>query len=220
MTRPKHLFPALLLGLSATAHADIRVYDVDEPYRQEVFEALQSILGSRGPLVATGKAAMLPNGQILVDSSEERHAEIQAVLEAIERNEPADTPSISLRYWVLFGTPAAPDGADRLPPLLTDVASEIEAAHGDLDFDVLDSATLVGSRGSSQSETLEVAQRVELAGSRINANIDIQTAYQELSVTTTLTQGEFLVLGESPHEDDAGTRGILAFVLHWPARAD
>jgi hypothetical protein len=230
MTRSKLFICSLLLGVCAAASAEIRVYDVEERYRQEVFEALRQILtiqASEGAFMVMhpnfGRVAMLPTGQILVDASEARHAEIEAVLEAIQRHDPADAPSISLRYWVLFATPAVPDGNDRLPPMLDSVARELEAAHGDLDFIVRDSATLVGASDSlavSQSETLEIAQRVRPAGSRINAEIQIQTEFQELSVKATLERGQFLVLGESAQEDQAGTRGVIAFVVHWPAGVD
>lgn len=221
MTRPKYLIATLLLALSASAHAEIRAYDVDARYRNEVYEALQAILAQPHPnMPSTGRVSMLPTGQILIDTDGNRHGEIQAVLEAIEQSEPSQAPSVSLRYWVLSAMPAAPDGADLLPPILADVAAELEAAHGDLDFGVMDSATLVGAPGytaTSQSETLEIAQNVRPAGSRINADISLQSVYLELSVRATLSQGEFLVLGESPYRDESDQRGIVAFVVHWPA---
>jgi hypothetical protein len=224
MTRFTPLLLALLLGLPATGHAEIRVYTVDERYQQEVYDALVQILGAVHPnMPATGKVARLPAGQIVVDTSEARQAEIQAVLQAIEQREPEDMPSVSLRYWVLRATAAGPDGIDRLPPILAGVAAELESMHGELDFTIADSATLVGAPGStatSQSETLEIVQNIQPAGSRINAAIRIQTEYQELSLTATLSRGEFLVLGEGPHENEDGTRGLHAFIVHWPAGAN
>jgi len=221
MIRLKYLLPALLLGLSAEAYAEIRAYDVAERYRNEVYEALESILGTRPGIGPSGKVSMLPTGQILVDTDSNRHTEIQAVLDAIARSEPPEPPSVSLRYWVLSGMPPAPEAGDRLPPILADVAAELEAAHGDLDLSVIDSATLVGAPGFtavSQSETLEISQNVKPAGSSINADISLQSEFLELYVRATLSPGEFLVLGESPYRDESDQRGIVAFVVHWPAR--
>jgi len=219
MIRPTYLLPALLLALSAAAQAEIRAYDVDERYRNEVFEALESILGPRPGMGPAGKVSMLPTGQILVDTDPDRHTEIQGVLDAIAQSEPLEPPSVSLRYWVLSGMPAALYDGNRLPPILADVAAELEAAHGDLDLSVIDSATLVGAPGFtavSQSETLEISQNVKPAGSRINADISLQSAYLELHVRATLSPGEFLVLGESPYRDENDQRGLVAFVVHWP----
>lgn len=220
MSRTKYLFPTLLLALSTSAHAEIRAYDVDARYRNEVFEALQIILARpHANMPQTGKVALLPTGQIMIDTDADRHAEIQAVLEAIERTEPSEAPSPSLRYWVLSAMPAEPGDRDRLPPILADVAAELEAIHGDLDISVLDSATLVGTPGTatSQSETLEIKQHVTPVGSRITADIVVQSAYLELSVRAPLSQGEYLVLGETPYRDENDRSGIVAFVVHWPA---
>ncbi|HEX6992815.1 MAG TPA: hypothetical protein VF339_01575 [Gammaproteobacteria bacterium] len=223
MIRPSHLIPTLLLALPIAAHAEIRAYDVDERYRNEVFDALANILGAQPGMGPAGKVSMLPTGQILIDTSPERHTEIEAVLDAVAQSAPPELPSVSLRYWVLSGMPATPEGEDRLPPALAGVAAELEAAHGDLDLSVIDSATLVGAPGfsaRSQSETLEIMQNVKPAGSRINADIFLQSEQLELQVRATLSPGEFLVLGESPYRDESDQQGIVAFVVHWPAPAN
>ena len=53
----------LFLGLivAAAAQAELRVYDVDPRYRQEVFEALRSVL-SRNDLASPGTISVLPTG--------------------------------------------------------------------------------------------------------------------------------------------------------------
>jgi hypothetical protein len=220
MVAARVLLSSSLLVFSTWVHAEMKVYDVEPGYRQEVFDALSNILGPGGPMGGPpGRVELLPSGQILVDSSPERHEEILAVLNAIDRQAPPDTPSVSLRYWVLFATAGAQDDGE-VPPILSGVVRELESARGDLNFTVLDTASLVGRpdrHAVLESETLEIAHRVYPNGSRVNAEIVISHEYQEISMNVTLERGEFLVLSEATVENEAGTRGTLAFVVHWPA---
>jgi hypothetical protein len=61
----------LLLLISSNAWADIRVYDVDSRYRQEVYSALRNVLidDPTGAVGASsyGRVSLLPSGQIVVD---------------------------------------------------------------------------------------------------------------------------------------------------------
>jgi hypothetical protein len=60
----------------------------------------------------------------------------------------------------------------------------------------------------SQSETMELNQEAFVNGDSLNADILIQTEYQELGVSVTLERGEFLVLGDSTIQTEDGSAGF------------
>ena len=210
---------ACLLAVAAQAQAVSRIYDVHPAYRQEVVEILSDMLDVDMHEFG-GSARLLPSGQILVDTySEARQEEIRAVLEAIAAQEPEPTPTIQLRYWVLHGFRGQDDAAS-LPSTLDRVIREIEDAHGDLGFEILDAATLSsrsGEVGVFENDRWEIVQQTYASGEqdRINATLTIEHEMQELHIQLSLARGEFVVLG-------AGTSaqivedGVLALVVNWP----
>lgn len=208
-------FAAAALGPIASfpAAAEVRVYDVDPQYRAEVYNALDQLFPDQ-----IARLAMLPTGQILIDAEPDRQAEIEAVLETIGRAAVSATPSASLRYWVLFGTSGSGDGVPP-PAILQPVIRELQTALGALSFSIVETASLASRSGEfalSQSATLELGQRLYINGSTLSAEIQIQTAHQELELQVTLDEGEFLVLGDTQVEIEQ-TRGTLVHVVHWPA---
>ena len=221
-----HRLRALCIALAGTvaatpALAEVRLYDVAPQHRQEVRRALEVLLDveaapQRSP---KGTVAVLPTGQIAVDTSPERQAEIEMLFEAVQRADAGATPSVSLRYWVIFGSRNGTD--TQLPPLLEPVVNELRPALGDLSFEVIDTASLItesGSSSSSNSETMEIAQVVQVNGSTLNATIHLETEYQEFAVEVTLEEGEYLVLGDSTAQTESGQTGSMIYVVHWPIR--
>lgn len=201
-----------LLAVAATASASTVVYDVDAAYRQEVFEALAHLLDrndNRG-----GRVQLLPNGQIVVDTAtDERQAEVAAILEAIASAEPEPTPVVSLRYWVLEGIPGG-DNVGNVPSVLNDVIRELETVHGELGVRVLNSAIVSGRAGEQSvfgTDTMELVQTVYINGDQLNGQIVVDTDFQELMVNVAIGRGEYLVLGSSTAGD-----GIVALIVNWP----
>ncbi len=140
------------------------------------------------------------------------------MLDSIASQSVAETPTITLRYWVLFGVVGA-EQQTAVPPMLDGVIREWEAAHGKLGVTVLDVARLVGRSGhptALQSQRMEIYQKAYASQNRINAEIMIQHQYQELEVEVSLKHGDFLVLGETTVENEKGVKGTIVFVVHWP----
>src|SRR5215203_1499284 len=81
------LLVALSLLISSNAWADLKTYDVDPQYRQEIYAALQRILSPQGQ-PTNGRVELLPSGQILVNASPETLQSVEQVLQSI-RNRPA-----------------------------------------------------------------------------------------------------------------------------------
>jgi hypothetical protein len=176
----------LLLGLitATSALAELRVYDVQEKYRQEVYTALRGVL--RPPNQgASGQIEMLPTGQILIDTSAEMHEQVAAILEDINAYQVEATPRVTLRYWAVLGThdelrDPAPAASDAVPEILSDVLDELRRVHGDLSFRLIGNATLVtesGEQGGLQGDPLTVNQVAWVQGSTLNAELSIRFAY-------------------------------------------
>lgn len=242
--------PILLtaLMLSTAAMAELKVYDVDAQYRQEVFEALTGVFSARhADFPQSGRVEMLPTGQILVDTTPDRQAEVAAVLEAIDQRQADAAPRVTLRYWAILGSREAPGDAET-PEILADVLADLERVHGDLAFRVLGNATLVtesGQSGSLSGQPLSIRQQTYVQGSRLNAELSISFTYpfitgqfsagnqpnpfqtlarEEQSVTlkTSMEPGEFLVVGENSINTVTANSGELSgtifyVVQWWPA---
>lgn len=216
------LVAAVCILVTAPVLCEMQVYDVEAEYRQEVYEVLKGILRSDADPVQNpysyGRVKMLPTGQILIDAAADKQVEIAALLSTIASRSVPETPTIALRYWVLFGI-SGTENESALPPMLSRVIREWEAAHGDLGVTVLDVARVVGRSGhptALQGQRMEIYQKVFASHNKINAEIRIQHRYQELEVEVSLERGDFLVLGENTVENDQGALGTVMFVVHWP----
>jgi hypothetical protein len=142
----------LALSISSNGWADLKTYDVDPQYRQEIYSALKQMLDPTGnPLVPSqGRVELLPTGQLLVNASPETIAQLDTVLQAIRTSAVAPTPRAQLRYWAVFGSraPAAQPPGTAPPNILDDVLAELERLHGELMFRVIGTAALGnGARG-------------------------------------------------------------------------
>lgn len=199
------------LAAVAPARAAVQVYDVDPAYRQEVYEILRQMLNVDGP--RGGRVRLLPTGQILVDTIQDgRQEEVAAVLAAIENSEPGSTPTVTLRYWVLQGTPGADDAA--VPALLGDVVRELETVHGELGIRVVDTATVSGRAGREAfyaNERIEIVHTAHASEETVNATIFFASENQELRVDVAMTPGEFVVLSSGTSQE-----GVMAVIVNWP----
>ena len=237
MSAARLFLTATALGYCLPLSAATRVYDVDPAYRQEVYSVLTRLLDVPDASRA-GKVEILPNGQIVVDTaSDARQDEVAAILAAIARNRPAETPTVSLRYWFLD---TRPDAGTAPPPILASVLGELEAVHGDRDFRVVDAATVTGRAGQRtyfESLPWTITQSANVSGERLNAEIYLEHAPsdpfasivpertgqfavatqrpRQLQVQISLTPGQFIVLG-SGTTSGQGTDGVTALVVQWP----
>lgn len=230
----------LFLGLivAAAAQAELRVYDVDPRYRQEVFEALRSVL-SRNDLASPGTISVLPTGQLLVDTSSQMHAQVGAVLESINTYHAEPTPRVTLRYWAVLGTRApelsSGQGLD-VPEVLAEVLDEIRRSHGDLSFRLHGAATLVSGSGQQSElsgQTLNVTQTAYVQPSRLDVELAMDFQYtiatqvpkddgesipytrreqQALSLRTSLEPNEFVVVSENTMGENLGT---VFYIVQW-----
>lgn len=233
------LAAAAALAVCPPLSAATRVYDVDPAYRQEVYTVLTRLLEVPGDSSRSGKVEILPNGQLVVDTAtDQRQDEVAGILAAIARNRPAETPTVSLRYWFLD---TRPDAGTAPPPILARVLGELEAVHGDREFRVVDAATITGRAGQRtyfESAPWTITQSANVSGDRLNAEIylehapamsalpgtqgNFQTQLQnaasrprQLQVQISLTPGQFVVLGSGTTQA-AGTDGVTALVVQWP----
>jgi hypothetical protein len=169
------------LVISSNAWAELRTYDVDPQYRQEVYAALRRILdtseaGNTGG--AFGRVQLLPSGQLLVNAPPETLEQVEQVLQAIRNRPAAATPRVDLRYWAVLGTPLVPaNPPGTAPPRgLNDVLAELERLHGDLHFRVIGTAALIsdsGQQGQVVGMALEVEQTAFVQGDTLNARIEM-----------------------------------------------
>jgi hypothetical protein len=218
---PIRCLPALaVLSLAQPAGAAIGIYDVDPAYRQEVYEILQEMLEVDPNVYGEvyGRVQLLPSGQILVDTPfAARQDEIGVLMAAIADSRPAETPTVSLRYWVLHGEPGGDDAAD-LPATLAAVIRELEAVHGELGISVLDAATVTGSSGrraTYHNDRWQISQLIHANGEQLNAQINVDAESQAIAVELALTRGQFLVLGGgTSHRFEMP--GVQAVVVNWP----
>jgi hypothetical protein len=243
MARLRLPFIALPLLISTNAWADLRTYDVDPQYRQEVFAALSSILSPIGAgfdSKAQGLVQLLPSGQLLVNASPEALEQVEQVLQAIRNRPAAATPRVDLRYWAVLGTrtPVATPPGTPVPSSLKDVLAELERLHGDLQFRVIGTAGLASESGQHaevSGMTLEVKQTAFVQGDTLNATIALylqgllattnppaEFPIGSLEVRTALRRGEFVVLGQSDvalgqsNVVGGGFDGPVFFIVHWP----
>jgi hypothetical protein len=241
---------ALALVLTSSAMAELVVYDVDAKYRQEVFAALRSVLqrerpGEEALSEAPGSVAMLPTGQLLVDTTPERHIQVAAVLEAISAHQVEAAPRVTLRYWAVLGTPD-PTAGRETPAILSETLSELRRIHGDLAFRVIGNATLVtesGQSGSVGGNPFNIRQLAYVEGARLNAELSLSFQYrvvtgefsggrannpfqtiqnqdQSVQLVTSIARDEFVVVGESSvggmSLGDEPFSGTIFFIVHWP----
>jgi hypothetical protein len=235
MTRLRLSVAALLCLISSSAWADLRTYDVDFQYRNEVATALMKLLAP-GPMNtgSYGTVELLPSGQILVNATPETLEQVDQLLRAIRARPAVATPRVTLRYWAVLGTPAgttvtARPGSTRPPSGLQEVLTELKRFHGDLQFQVIGTAAVVsesGQPGEIEGSPLSASQRAHVQGDTLNAEIRIELnqvfdnglrgdALSELEVQTSLKRGEFVVLGESTQQG-SGFDGTLFYIVHWP----
>jgi hypothetical protein len=225
----------LLLGLAVTvgAQAELRTYEVDAKYRQEVFAALKAVLNP-GEQHAAGRISMLPTGQLLIDTSAEMHEQVAAVLESIRNHRVEATPRVTLRYWAVLGTAdsSQSSGAGQgteVPEILSGVLDELRRVHGGLSFRLYGNATLVsesGQRSQIRGETLNITQLAYVLQSTLNAELTINFRYSirpsgrgsaaafapnniiqsfqhEVNLQTSLEPNEFVVVGENAIRNSA-----------------
>lgn len=232
------------LTLAAAAHADLRTYEVDARYRQELFSALKAVLNPNEQ-VANGRISMLPTGQLLIDASPEVHEQVAAVLESVRSFSAEATPRVTLRYWAVLGIrESAPDlGVGRpgteVPEFLSGVLDELRRVHGDLAFHLSGNATLVSESGQPAEiggEPLNIRQLAYVQPSALNVELRIRFIYrvpaadgrgiianlqQGVELHTSLEPNEFVVVGEntirsSDYVPD-GIDGTVFFIVQWDA---
>jgi hypothetical protein len=235
------------LLLAASAAAELRTYDVDFKYQQEVHRALVSIL-HKDPAIAGpaglsyGQVQLLPTGQIVVDTSPETHAQIEELLAEIRARQTDATPRVTLRYWVVLGTNVEEAPGDAPAPILNDVLAELRRVHGDLTFRVLGTATLVtesGQQGEVKSAPLGATQGVYVRGQTASAAIRLRYVEPRPIPLRMQDQPGFLQTIPDPYVGDINLnvtlergeflvlgestvqtfqlKGTLFYIVHWPA---
>jgi len=224
----------LALLISSAARADLRTYDVDPQYRDELYNALRRILEPQGQ-PTNGRVQLLPSGQILVNADTPTLQQVEQVLQALRTKPAPAAPRVSLRYWAVLGSRAqnaadAPAGAPP-PAVLNDALSELRRLHGDLTFRVIGTAAVAtnsGQPGEIAGTAFSVEQTAYVLGDTLNAAISMKLTsgyglpigqtveIGSLSLRTTLERGEFVVLGESQVLSSLQKYdGPVFFIVHW-----
>lgn len=239
MTRFRLPAVALALLISSNAWADLKTYDVDPQYQQEIYAALKDVLNNMA------RVQLLPSGQILVNAEPATLAQVDQVLQAIRARPVAAASRVELQYWAVVGTRAAganaaasrgpnvsvvgsrsPADLPAPPAALNEVLAELKRVHGDLLFRLLGTTSLAtqsGQHGEIGGSPLQVDQTTFVQGDTLNARIRMMltsTAPEGFSpnrveVGTSLRRGEFVVLGQSELVG-GGFDGPVFFIVHWP----
>ena len=239
MSRLRFPVIAVALLISSNAWADLRTYDVDPQYRDEMYNALRHILEPQPGQVTKGQVQLLPSGQILVNADPPTLDQVEKVLEALRARPAPPAPRVSLRYWAVLGTtPGAVRGNGSPPPpavpppaVLNDVISELKRLHGDLTYRVLGTAAVAtdsGQRGEVGGMPFTVEQTAYVKGDTLNVDISMRlqstaglpignsTQLGDLTLRTTLHRGEFVVLGEAHFQEQVtGLEGPVFYIVHW-----
>lgn len=243
----RHFRKALLLAglfFSLNAAAELKVYDVDPKYRQEVYSALRGVLMREHD--PKGSVELLPTGQILIDTDAANHAQVVTVLDAISAHQAEAAPRVTLRYWAVLGSPTGAQEAD-IPDMLADTVDELRRVHGDLAFRVVANASLLtesGQSGNMSGDRFSVSQLAYVQGETLNADLRINYEYlvetgrfdsnaegvnpfatmqrRQLGVqiNTSMAQDEFVVVGENSVDIETGDdaiQGTIFYIVHWPA---
>jgi len=231
MSRLRLATIALALLVAGNAWADLKTYDVDPQYRDEMYDALRRILEPQGQ-PTQGRVQLLPSGQILVNADAPTLQQVEQVLQALRARPAPAAPRVALRYWAVLGTRAQSNNADTPvgappPAALNDVLAELKRLNGELTFRVIGAAAVAtnsGQFGEIQGTPLSVEQTANVQGDTLNvaismkltetAGLPIGQSVQlgSLDLRTALDRGEFVVLGEShiPRYD-----GPVFFIVHW-----
>ncbi len=212
---------------AVSVQAELKVYEVDIQYREELMEILQRLYfyppnGQERRRLAT--VEMLSTGQVVIDASAQTHQEIAGVLKAIEAAKPSGSPTLTLRYWVLSGRPNEPDAVDGGLRMLEPVLKQLEEVHGELGFTVDARLGVTGESGiqtEAGGRPLFVEQTAITDGITLNLKLELghelNQMRQGIATSLTMQQGEFVVLSERSGAVD-GKPGMLFYVVHWPAK--
>ena len=227
MTRLRLPAVALALSIASNAWADLKTYDIDPQYQQEIYSALRDVLNAPGQ-PTNGRVELLPSGQIVVNAGPDTLAQVDQVLQALRARPAAAAPRIELQYWAVLGSRgSAANAPGTAPPsALNEVLAELKRMHGDLQFRVLGTASLTtqsGQRGEVGGSPLHVEQTTFVQGDALNARIEMLLTSMTpegpppnmLEVGTSLRRGEFVVLGQSQLAG-GGLDGPVFFIVHWP----
>jgi hypothetical protein len=197
MTRVRLLIVSLLALLSSNAWADLKTYDIDPQYQQEIYAALKDILSPQGQ-PTQGKVQLLPSGQILVNAGPDALEQVDKVLQAIRAHPVAAAPRVELQYWAVVGSrpgaanasgapgraqvdvsvvgSRAPANLPAPPSALNEVLTELKRVHGDLQFRLLGTTSLTtqsGQHGEIGGAPLRVDQTTFVQGDTLNARIEM-----------------------------------------------
>jgi len=243
MTRLRLPAVALALSIASNAWADLKTYDIDPQYQQEIYTALRRILDSAPP--TQGKVELLPSGQLLVNASPETLEQVEKVMQTLRSRPAPPAPRVELQYWAVLGTRAgtanapaqrgpnvsvvgsrSPADLPAPPSALNDVLAQLKRLHGDLQFRVLGTTSLMtqsGQRGEIGGSPLRVDQTTFVQGDTLNARIEMMLTSttpdgptpNQVTVGTSLRRGEFVVLGQSELVG-GGLDGPVFFIVHWP----
>jgi len=243
MTRLRLPAVALAVLIASNAWADLKTYDIDPQYQQEIYTALRRVLDSGGP--TSGKVELLPSGQLLVNASPETLEQVEKVMQTLRSRPAPPAPRVELQYWAVLGTRAgtanapaqrgpnvsvvgsrSPADLPAPPSALNDVLAQLKRLHGDLQFRVLGTTSLMtqsGQRGEIGGSPLRVDQTTFVQGDTLNARIEMMLtsttpdgpAPNQVTVGTSLRRGEFVVLGQSELVG-GGLDGPVFFIVHWP----
>ncbi|HEX5047777.1 MAG TPA: hypothetical protein VFX89_11705 [Gammaproteobacteria bacterium] len=234
------------IAVASTAAAEPAVYDLGPSNARETAEAINRAVqalcsrpgGETNGVAGSCRAELLATGQLLVEAPAPAQAKIAEVLKAIAARGAAPTPRITLQYWVISGAPGKPDASDPALKPLNAVLQQLEKLHGELGFKVEDSLTLTtqsGTNASNNGRSFEVSESVRAAGDTVDADIRLKftrmmptalpqggptsvfvPSQSELSVSTAIRRGEYLVLGEGKFFNTPDQSGTLFYVVHWP----
>ena len=228
MNKTLHALSLFALFIATSAQADIRIYDIEPSIQQELAAALNSVLHNMPPyqdeegnlVQRQSSLQVLPNGQILINTDAEIHQQIESILEAIERKRVSISPTIKLKYWLLYAEPdTTAQRSDNLSILATTL-DEIERAHGSMNFRIIEYARLVSQSGhhaSFNSEKLEIRQKLYNNQRSATGEIHLEdySTNQKVNLSITIAPGEYVVLSENTASIDK-QNGLIFYIVHWP----
>jgi hypothetical protein len=191
----------------------LRSYEVPEGQGQQVNAILSSVFRGVKDKVAA-RAALTPDGQLVVVAPEGIHQGLQGLLGKMKGRAPIAPASVEITYWLVVGRPSATAANDPRTKEVSAALDAVAAAQGPMEFALLEKLqvrTLSDARGHTTGRHARVHQIASVNDGKVVADLDCATSNDSRFETrVAIEPGKLLVLGQAGFEPPPGM---------WPIRA-
>jgi len=189
----------------------LRSYDVPAGQGQQVNAILSSVFHGVKDKVAA-RAALTPDGQLVVVAPPGIHEGLQALLAKMKGRKPVAPPSVEISYWLLVGRPAPSVDLSGFPAEIEPAVKALVDAQGPMELALLEKLTvrsLSDARGQAAGRYVRAEQIASVSDDKIVADLDLAIQASRFETRVSIPTGKLLVLGQTGFEPPPGL---------WPIR--